>query len=184
MAGASHTQDCCLCLLRGGALKPTDGGRWAHLVCAINIPDVHLGDVCYKEPIITEQITRARRKLVSVAREQHLFSSPCYYEVSAYSACVTFAAILSCRDVPFVKPSHLECLHEDMVYVCSVLLLLVAQQCMSHVPSTKDLAFNYLRQALLVVSTAPSIWYASAAIITGMIMLVLYIVIYNIGCCL
>lgn len=63
-AGVSHTQDCCLCLLRGGALKPTDGGRWAHLVCAVTIPDVHLGDLSNKEPVVTENITRARRKLV------------------------------------------------------------------------------------------------------------------------
>lgn len=64
-AGASHHQDCCLCLLRGGALKPTDGGRWAHLVCAVTIPDVCLGDIQSKEPVVTENITRARRKLVS-----------------------------------------------------------------------------------------------------------------------
>lgn len=63
-AGVSHNQDCSLCLLRGGALKPTDGGRWAHLVCAVTIPDVYLGDVQNKEPVITENITRARRKLV------------------------------------------------------------------------------------------------------------------------
>ena len=63
-AGASHYQDCCLCLLRGGALKPTDGGRWAHLVCAVAIPDVHLGNPSNKEPVVTENITRARRKLV------------------------------------------------------------------------------------------------------------------------
>lgn len=60
----SHDQDCSLCLLRGGALKPTDGGRWAHLVCAVIIPDVYLGNVQFKEPVITENITRARRKLV------------------------------------------------------------------------------------------------------------------------
>jgi hypothetical protein len=62
--GTSHAKDCSLCLLRGGALKPTDGGRWAHLVCAVSIPDVHFGDVQSKEPVITENITRARRKLV------------------------------------------------------------------------------------------------------------------------
>ena len=65
LAGVSHNQDCCLCLLRGGALKPTDGGRWAHLVCAVTIPDVYLGDLQNKEPVVTEKITRARRKLVS-----------------------------------------------------------------------------------------------------------------------
>ena len=56
--------DCCLCLLRGGALKPTDGGRWAHLSCAMAIPEVTFGDEARKQPVMTEGITRARRKLV------------------------------------------------------------------------------------------------------------------------
>ena len=56
--------DCCLCLLRGGALKPTDGGRWAHLTCAMAIPEVSLGDIQRKQPVMTEGITRATRKLV------------------------------------------------------------------------------------------------------------------------
>ena len=56
--------DCCLCLLRGGALKPTDGGRWAHLTCAMAIPEVNLGNTQRKQPVMTEGITRATRKLV------------------------------------------------------------------------------------------------------------------------
>ena len=58
--------DCCLCLLRGGALKKTEMGRWAHLVCAVTIPEVSLGDATTKEPVVTEGLTRSRRKLVSV----------------------------------------------------------------------------------------------------------------------
>ena len=56
--------DCCLCLLRGGALKPTDGGQWAHLTCAMGIPEVSLGDEQRKQPVMTEAITRATRKMV------------------------------------------------------------------------------------------------------------------------
>ena len=64
-AGAVSVE-CCLCLLRGGALKITDGGRWAHLVCALAIPEVTLGDPSTRGPVLTEGLTRARRKLVSV----------------------------------------------------------------------------------------------------------------------
>ena len=64
LAGANRA-DCCLCLLRGGALKPTDGGRWAHITCALAIPEVTLGGGERKQPVMTEDITRARRKLVS-----------------------------------------------------------------------------------------------------------------------
>ena len=64
-SGVRPGQDCCLCLLRGGALKSTDGGRWAHIVCALHIPDVTFGDEQRRQPIITEQVTRTGRKLVS-----------------------------------------------------------------------------------------------------------------------
>lgn len=51
-------------MLRGGALKPTTGGRWAHLVCAVTIPEVILGETAKKEPVVTDKLTRARRRLV------------------------------------------------------------------------------------------------------------------------
>ncbi|XP_064386205.1 lysine-specific demethylase 4C-like [Halichondria panicea] len=60
--GASDAE-CSLCLLRGGALKATDGGQWAHLVCAVSIPEVSLADPAKREPVLTDNITRARRKL-------------------------------------------------------------------------------------------------------------------------
>ena len=64
-AGVSPNQDCCLCLLCGGALKATDDGRWAHLVCALHIPDITFGDEQQREPIFIEKITRTGHKLVS-----------------------------------------------------------------------------------------------------------------------
>ncbi|XP_046400725.1 uncharacterized protein LOC124167009 isoform X2 [Ischnura elegans] len=42
---------CCLCLWRGGALKRTSDGRWAHLLCSLLAPDVSFRDVRCKEPI-------------------------------------------------------------------------------------------------------------------------------------
>jgi len=55
--------ECCLCMLRGGALKPTDTARWAHLVCAVSIPEVIIGDPRRKEPVEMEALPRSRRKL-------------------------------------------------------------------------------------------------------------------------
>lgn len=71
--GASNAE-CSLCLLRGGALKQTDGGQWAHLVCAVTIPEVTLADPHKKEPVVTEKVTRSRRKLVRII----ILLTPCY----------------------------------------------------------------------------------------------------------
>ncbi|KAK1258351.1 Histone-lysine N-methyltransferase ATX1 [Acorus gramineus] len=42
---------CCLCPIIGGAIKPTTDGRWAHLTCAIWIPETCLLDIKKMEPI-------------------------------------------------------------------------------------------------------------------------------------
>ncbi|XP_076307338.1 lysine-specific demethylase 4A-like [Tachypleus tridentatus] len=55
--------ECCLCSLRGGALKPTTDGRWAHIICTLLIPEVVFQDICTKEPIDVTKITEERAKL-------------------------------------------------------------------------------------------------------------------------
>ncbi|XP_042459563.1 histone-lysine N-methyltransferase TRX1-like isoform X1 [Zingiber officinale] len=42
---------CCLCPVLGGAIKPTTNGRWAHLTCAMWIPETCLVNVKRMEPI-------------------------------------------------------------------------------------------------------------------------------------
>ncbi|KAL5016475.1 hypothetical protein ScPMuIL_006064 [Solemya velum] len=54
---------CCLCSLRGGALKPTSNGGWAHVVCALTVPDVKFEDIEKRQKIDTGKITAARSKL-------------------------------------------------------------------------------------------------------------------------
>ncbi|KAL3636944.1 hypothetical protein CASFOL_019243 [Castilleja foliolosa] len=41
---AKKELSCCLCPVESGALKPTTDGRWAHLVCAIYVPEVFFLD--------------------------------------------------------------------------------------------------------------------------------------------
>ena len=57
-----------MCNLRGGALKLTTSGRWAHIVCAMAIPEVLFEDVKAREPINIEKISPARLKLVRVGK--------------------------------------------------------------------------------------------------------------------
>ena len=63
--GCFSVQACCLCMLRGGALKPTTDGHWAHLVCALTIPEVMFEDVTRRGPINVDKVPAARKKLVS-----------------------------------------------------------------------------------------------------------------------
>ncbi|GKU87587.1 hypothetical protein SLEP1_g1963 [Rubroshorea leprosula] len=56
---------CCLCPVVGGAMKPTTDGRWAHLACAIWIPETCLSDVKRMEPIDgLNRINKDRWKLL------------------------------------------------------------------------------------------------------------------------
>ncbi|XP_031271305.1 histone-lysine N-methyltransferase ATX2-like isoform X2 [Pistacia vera] len=56
---------CCLCPVIGGAMKPTTDGRWAHLACAIWIPETCLSDVKRMEPIDgLDRINKDRWKLL------------------------------------------------------------------------------------------------------------------------
>ncbi|XP_076440207.1 uncharacterized protein LOC143279853 isoform X1 [Babylonia areolata] len=62
-ASFSTHAECCLCLLRGGAMKPTTDGNWAHIVCALAIPEVSFVDVPSRNPVNVAKLTSGRQKL-------------------------------------------------------------------------------------------------------------------------
>ena len=63
-----HWQECSLCTLRGGALKPTaePRGQWSHVVCAVTVPEVVFGAADNKEPVLLSSVPRFRQRLVSI----------------------------------------------------------------------------------------------------------------------
>ncbi|KAJ9112141.1 hypothetical protein QFC20_002322 [Naganishia adeliensis] len=65
--------DCIFCPNEGGAYKQTNKGAWAHLLCAIWIPEVGVSNSVYMEPIEgVETIPKSRWKLVgSSPRPDH-----------------------------------------------------------------------------------------------------------------
>ncbi|XP_072443381.1 lysine-specific demethylase 4C-like isoform X2 [Chiloscyllium punctatum] len=65
MIGA-WTADCCLCNLRGGALKQTTDKRWAHVMCAVAIPEARFVNVVDRSPVDVTRISLQRLKLKCV----------------------------------------------------------------------------------------------------------------------
>ncbi|XP_066515977.1 lysine-specific demethylase 4C isoform X3 [Hoplias malabaricus] len=57
------TADCCLCNLRGGALKRTTDNRWAHVICALGLPEVKFVEIVKRSPIDVSAIPAQRYKL-------------------------------------------------------------------------------------------------------------------------
>lgn len=55
--------ECCLCSLRGGALKATTHGRWVHLLCALLVPEVTLVDTRTRSPVDVRGVTPQRARL-------------------------------------------------------------------------------------------------------------------------
>ncbi len=53
-------QRCELCPSKEGALKRTDSNSWAHVVCALYIPEVRFGNVSTMEPIVLGLVPQDR----------------------------------------------------------------------------------------------------------------------------
>ncbi|KAJ0264072.1 hypothetical protein HA466_0024920 [Hirschfeldia incana] len=53
---------CCLCTTKGGAVKPTKDGRWAHITCSLFVPEVYFEDPEGREGICCGEIPSKRWK--------------------------------------------------------------------------------------------------------------------------
>ena len=69
-----------MCPNRDGALKPTDSGGWAHVVCALYIPEVRFGNVTTMEPIMLHHVPQDRfNKVSSISRRLYLLTENIRY---------------------------------------------------------------------------------------------------------
>ncbi|OXB84670.1 UNVERIFIED_CONTAM: hypothetical protein H355_001147 [Colinus virginianus] len=78
------SQRCELCPHKDGALKRTDNGGWAHVVCALYIPEVQFANVATMEPIVLQSVPHDRyNKTCYICDEQGRESK------AATGACMT-----------------------------------------------------------------------------------------------
>ena len=62
-----------MCPNKDGALKRTDNGGWAHVVCALYIPEVRFGNVATMEPIILALVPQERyNKVMSLVELKYI----------------------------------------------------------------------------------------------------------------
>ncbi|XP_058157820.1 lysine-specific demethylase 4C isoform X2 [Dasypus novemcinctus] len=66
------TAECCLCNLRGGALKQTANNKWAHVMCAVAVPEVRFTNVPERTQIDVGRIPLQRLKLKCIFCRQRV----------------------------------------------------------------------------------------------------------------
>ncbi|KAM8874724.1 lysine-specific demethylase 4B isoform 1-T2 [Spinachia spinachia] len=65
-AAGAWTVECCLCNLRGGALKTTTDNRWVHVICAIAVPEARFVNAIEREPVDVSAVPDTRKNLKCV----------------------------------------------------------------------------------------------------------------------
>ncbi|XP_066060905.1 importin subunit beta-1 [Chamaea fasciata] len=92
---------CELCPHKDGALKRTDNGGWAHVVCALYIPEVQFANVLTMEPIVLQYVPHDR------------FNKTCYIcEEQGRESKAASGACMACNRHGCRQAFHVTCLAE------------------------------------------------------------------------
>uniref|UniRef100_A0A3Q1GG67 Lysine-specific demethylase 4B n=1 Tax=Acanthochromis polyacanthus TaxID=80966 RepID=A0A3Q1GG67_9TELE len=111
-AAGAWTVECCLCNLRGGALKTTTDNRWVHVICAIAVAEARFVNAIERHPVDVSAVPETRKNLKCVfchgknPNQNRGACIQCSYENCATSFHVTCAqiagVIMTPADWPFV----------------------------------------------------------------------------------
>uniref|UniRef100_A0A7N8YFA8 Lysine-specific demethylase 4B n=1 Tax=Mastacembelus armatus TaxID=205130 RepID=A0A7N8YFA8_9TELE len=111
-AARAGTVECCLCNLRGGALKTTTDNRWVHVICGIAVAEARFVNPIEREPVDVTAVPETRKNLKCVfchgkiAHQNRGACIQCSYENCATSFHVTCAqiagVIMTPADWPYV----------------------------------------------------------------------------------
>ncbi|XP_030851905.1 lysine-specific demethylase 4C isoform X2 [Strongylocentrotus purpuratus] len=118
---------CCLCNLRGGALRHTTSGKWAHIMCAMAIPEIRFVNVKERSPIDCSNISEARLKL------------KCFFCRSFIKYSPKFGSCIQCSVGKCAISFHVTCANvagvimEPGVWPCAVFAT-----CIRHPVNVKD----------------------------------------------
>ncbi|KAK2835382.1 hypothetical protein Q5P01_015866 [Channa striata] len=105
-ATGNWTVECCLCNLRGGALKRTTNNRWVHVICGIAVAEARFVNVIEREPVDITAVPETRKNLKCVychsknTNQNRGACIQCSYENCATSFHVTCAQIAGVAMTP------------------------------------------------------------------------------------
>uniref|UniRef100_A0A224YS13 [histone H3]-trimethyl-L-lysine(9) demethylase n=1 Tax=Rhipicephalus zambeziensis TaxID=60191 RepID=A0A224YS13_9ACAR len=119
--------ECCLCSLRGGALKQTTHGRWVHLLCALLVPEVHLVDQRARSPVDVLRVTPQRARLRCTY---------CHKLRDRLGCPLELGACIQCTSGKCTTAFHVTCAHAAGVsFVTSDWPLPIFIKCIKHSPT-------------------------------------------------
>lgn len=96
--GNQNKAKCALCPSGDGALKKTDNGKWAHVICGLYIPEVRFGNNNTMEPIEIRYIKPFR------------LNKKCYLcEEGGNSTMAEYGAVVDCSEPGCKQSFHVTC---------------------------------------------------------------------------
>ncbi|CAM6041859.1 unnamed protein product, partial [Sphagnum compactum] len=137
-----HSKTCCLCPTSDGAMKQTTDGSWAHISCAVFVPEVFFHSAEAREPINCSHVPSRRWKSV------------CSVCKSTGGACV------ECTETGCQSTFHISCgLKEDLAidYRDSRSGAVVISFCKLHTPTWNQQQESKERVKFKIVSRDPKI---------------------------